>query len=323
MPPRFCSRYVGDRQPLDVAGARDRDHHVLFRDQVLELELALGRDDLGAAIVVPAVDRLDLEQLLADHRVDALLVAEDRAELGDPFLQIGVLLLDALALEPGQRAEAEVEDRLRLDLRELEARHQLRARVVRVGRAADDRDHLVEVVERDQVAAQDVRAGFGLAQVVLQPARDDLPLVLEIVVEQVAQAERLRHAVDERDSVVAERRLQRRVLVELVQRDLRDRVALQVHLDPHPRLVGEVLEVGDLGDRPFLDEVGDLLDHAFVAALAHAVGQLVDHDRRSSAAQLLDVRACAHDDATAARAVRLADPVAPDDDPRRSGSPGP
>ena len=162
-----------------------------------------------------------------------------------------------------------------------------------------------------------MRAGFGLAQVVLQPARDDLPLVLEVVVEQVAQAERLRHAVDERDRVVAERRLQRRVLVELVQRDLRDRVALQVHLDPHPRLVGEVLEVGDLGDRPFLDEVGDLLDHAFVAALANAVGQLVDHDRRASAAQLLDVRACAHDDAAATRAIRLADPVAPDDDPRR------
>ena len=48
----------GHRQALDVARPRDRDHHVLLGDQVLELELALGGDDLGAAVVVLAVDRL-------------------------------------------------------------------------------------------------------------------------------------------------------------------------------------------------------------------------------------------------------------------------
>ena len=46
----------GDREALDVAGARDRDHHVLLGDHVLELELLLGGDDLGAAVVVAAVD---------------------------------------------------------------------------------------------------------------------------------------------------------------------------------------------------------------------------------------------------------------------------
>ncbi len=40
-----------DRETLDVAGAGDRDHHVLLGDQVLELELALGGHDLGPAIV--------------------------------------------------------------------------------------------------------------------------------------------------------------------------------------------------------------------------------------------------------------------------------
>ena len=46
----------GRREPLDVAGASDRDHHVLVRDQVLELELLLGGDDLGAPVVAAAVD---------------------------------------------------------------------------------------------------------------------------------------------------------------------------------------------------------------------------------------------------------------------------
>ena len=153
------------------------------------------------------------------------------AQLADPLLEVGVLVLDLLLLERGERAEAKVEDRLRLDLRELEARHQLRPRIVGVGGGADERDHLVEVVERDQVALEDVRAGDRLAQLVLEAARDDLALVLEVVPEQIAQAERPRHAVDERDRVVAERRLQRGVLEELVQRDLRHDVALQVDLD--------------------------------------------------------------------------------------------
>ena len=88
-----------DRQPLDVAGARDRDHHVLLRDHVLELERVLAHHDLGATLVGAAVGLLDLEQLLADQRVDAGRVAEDRAQLGDALLQVGVLRLDLLARE--------------------------------------------------------------------------------------------------------------------------------------------------------------------------------------------------------------------------------
>ena len=68
-------------------------------------------------------------------RVDPGLVAEDRPELGDALLQVGVLVLDLLALEPGEAREAQVEDRLGLDLGELEALHQAGARRVGVGRS--------------------------------------------------------------------------------------------------------------------------------------------------------------------------------------------
>ena len=141
-----------DRQALDVARARDRDDHVLLGDQVLELELLLGGDDLGAAVVAARVDLLDLEQLLADQAVDPRLVREDRPQLRDPLLQIGVLVLDPLPLEPGEPGEAQVEDRLGLDLRELELLDQPLARLVGVVGRPDQGDHRVEVVERDQVA---------------------------------------------------------------------------------------------------------------------------------------------------------------------------
>ena len=195
-------------------------------------------DDLGPAVVVLAVDLLELEQLLADQRHHARLVAEDRAELGDPLAQVGVLCLDPLPLERGQRAQAEVEDRLGLDLREVELLHQALARRVGVLGRADERDHLVEVVERDQVALEDVRALLGLAQLELRAADDDRALELEVVAQELEQRQRLRHAVDERDRVVAERRLQRGVLEELVEDDLRDRLALQLDDDAHARLVG-------------------------------------------------------------------------------------
>jgi len=79
MPPRRCSAVRGDGNALDVARARDRDHHVLLRDHVFEVELLLGVHDLGAPVVVAAVDLADLEQLLADERVDAGRIAEQRA----------------------------------------------------------------------------------------------------------------------------------------------------------------------------------------------------------------------------------------------------
>jgi hypothetical protein len=189
------------------------------------------------------VDLPDLEQLLADQGIDPRLVAQDRAQLADPLHQILVLVLDPLALQRGQRPQPEIEDRLRLDLRELELLDQPLACGIRVGRGADQRDHGVEVVERDQVALEDVRAGLGFPELVLRSAGDDLALEVEVVAEEVAQRERSRDAVDERHGVVPERHLQRRVLVELVQHDLRNRLALELDLDPHPGLVGQVLDV--------------------------------------------------------------------------------
>ncbi len=104
------------------------------------------------------------------------------------------------------------------------------------------------------------------------------------------------------------------MLEQLVERHLRDGVALELDLDPHAGAVGVVLEVRDLGQHLVADELGDLHDHARGATLFHAVRQLGDDDRRLAAAQLLDVGARAHDDAAAAGAIRVADPAAADDD---------
>src|SRR6266852_4022431 len=85
--------YVREEQDVVV---RRRDEEMLDVVVVLELELALGRDDLRAPVVVLPVDRLDLLQNLADHRVDPGLVAEDLAQLCDSLLLVAILVLDRL-----------------------------------------------------------------------------------------------------------------------------------------------------------------------------------------------------------------------------------
>ncbi len=105
------------------------------------------------------------------------------------------------------------------------------------------------------------------------------------------------------------------MLVELVEHDLRDRVALELDHQTHAALVGLVAQIGDLRDAFVVDEVGDLLDQPTVAALLDHEGQLRDDDRLLALLQRLDVCARLDTHATAAGLIRVADALAPEDDP--------
>ena len=161
-------------------------------------------------------------------------------------------------------------------------------------------------------------AGLALAELVLGAADHHVALVVHVVLDQRQQAERARHVVDERDHVHAERVLEGRVLVEVVQHDLRDSVALQLDHEPDAGLVGLVAEVRDLLEPAVVHLLRDLLDQtaAVVAAVAlgHLVGQLGDDDRLLALAQRLDVRAPADHHPATTRLVGVLDPAVADDD---------
>ena len=88
--------------------------------------------------------------------------------------------------------------------RELEPLHQLGARCLGVLGAADDLDDLVEMVQRDQQALDDVVALLGLAQLEAGAAGDDVDLVVDVVADHLGEVQRARHAVDEREHDHAE-----------------------------------------------------------------------------------------------------------------------
>ena len=218
-----------------------------------------------------------------------------------------MLRADLVGLERRETLEAHVEDRLRLRAGELELVHQPVPRRIGIGGAANQGDNRVEVVEGDEKAFEDVGPGLGATQLVLRPAGDDLALVVDVVVDQLAQAQRLRNAVHERDHVDAEARLDLGLLVEVVEDDVGHRAALQLDHDAHAGAVRLVAQVGDPVELLLPDEFGDLGDETAVAALLDLEGELGDDQRVLAALERLDVDAAPDPDAAAARAVGLPD----------------
>ena len=146
-------------------------------------------------------------------------------------------------------------------------------------------------------------AVFGLAEAEAGAAGDDVAAVLDEALEQLADVHLLRTTLVEGQQDDAERVLEVRVLVELVDDDLRVLVTLQ--LDDHARvLVGLVAEVGDLVEDLLGAEVGDMLHQG---GAVDVVGQLREDDLLLAVLHLLRVGDAADADDAAAGAEILLD----------------
>ena len=199
--------------------------------------------DLGAPLVAEALG--DLAELLLDQRrARGPRRRGSRAARAMRSMTSACSVLDLVGLQRGELRQAQVEDRAAPGSALSSKRVHQAARARRRGRATPrissmTSSRLSSAMSRPSRMC--ARASFS-AQLVLRPADDDLALVLDVVLRCTSRSEqRPRHAVDERDHVDAERRLHRRVLVELVEHDLRDRVALELDHEAHAAAVGLVL----------------------------------------------------------------------------------
>ena len=292
------------RIALDVPLVADGHHHVLFGDQVLVGKLARLSLDLGAARI--GEEALHLAQLLLDHIEEQLLGAEDRRQPDDQGLHLRQLGEDLLLLQPGQALQLHLEDGLGLDLAQrVEALQLLRGLVAR-GARLDQRDDLVDVIERDLVAEQDVLALLGLAQVVSGAARDDVATMRDEPLQDRPEPERARLAAVDREHGRAERILeQRAVLVEIVEDDAGDGAALDLDDGADAFARRFVAQIRDAFD---LLVVVHLADQLHAARLVHLVGHLGDHDALALGPLVgLDLHPGAHAQDAAARVVERPD----------------
>ena len=131
-----------------------------MRSSSVSLDLLV--DDFGPPLV--AVVLLDLLQLVDDHALEHLLAGEDLLEPGDQLQHLLVLGDDLLPLEAGQALQAHVEDGLRLLGAELRSASSAPPWPRRFFRRADQRDDLVQEVERPLEPFEDVGPRLRLAQ---------------------------------------------------------------------------------------------------------------------------------------------------------------
>ena len=127
------------------------------------------------------------------------------------------------------------------------------------------------MVEGHKQALEDVGARPRLGEVKLRPTGHDVHLVVDVVTQYLGQGQQPGHAVHERKVDDAKRRLQHRVLVEVVEDDLGNGSLLEVHNQAQALTVGLVAHVGDALDTLVVHELGYLL---LEVALVDPIGKL-------------------------------------------------
>ena len=335
---------LGQRLRLDVARVGQRHHHVLRRDQVLDVDLAGVELDLRAARILLGAAELfhHPRQLVADDGRDACRLGQDVQQVQDAVHHLAVLGDDLLLLQPGQPLQAHLQDLACLHLGQLvgtvglqpgvwintlrpQRRHVARSALDHLGRNArrpgprqqpflghrrrgrglDQLDHLVDVDHRHRQTFQQVPPVTRLVQLVDGTPRHHLAPVRQEGFQHLLQVQQPGLAIDQRHHVDAEAVLQLRELEQVVEHHLGVLAALELDHHPHALLVGLVADVGDALDLLLVDQLGDLL---LQHRLVHLVRDLVDDDRLAVArlVHVLEVRLGAHHHPAAAGAVALA-----------------
>ena len=133
----------------------------------------------------------------------------------------------------------------------------------------------------DEVALEGLGAFLGLAQEEAGAAQDDVAPVLDVAGDCLLEGEELRTPMIDGQHRDGEGRLERGVLVEIVDDDLRHRIALELD-DDAGVLVGFVADGGDVGEAGgfLIHQLGDALDHG---GAVHVVRNLGDDDLLAAA----------------------------------------
>ena len=171
----------------------------------------------------------------------------------------------------------------------------------------DQRDHLVDVGQRNGESFQQMASFAGFAQLVNRAPCHYLAAMRQETLQHLAQIQQTRLAVDQGHHVHAERVLQLGRFVQIIEYNLRDFAALELNHDTHPGLIRLVPNIADPFDLLLVDQLGHSLEKG---AFVDLVGQLVDDDRLAtrgtSPLDILKVSTSTHHHPPAPCAIALA-----------------
>src|SRR5690606_35871022 len=282
---------VGKQGAFDIPLVGYRDHHFLVGDHILRGNVVFARDYFSPTVITVAV--AELFHFVLDDLHSQGFIRQDVSEPGDELLYLLVFLLNFFALEPGQALQAHVEYGLGLDFRKAKTLYETGTGRVRIGRTANQGDYFVEVVERNEISFQDMCPPFRFRQCELGTPDVHVMSVVDEILDKILQVKGQRPALDQRHVIDAEGRLQRCVLVKVVQYDVTYRVLLEIVHDAEPLPVGLVSNVRNAFDNLVVYQGRRLLDHL---GLVHLVGNLRNDDLFPTAGAGHDLCPPAHDD---------------------------
>ncbi len=257
-------------------------------------------------------------------------------QFADAGGDLGEIVEQLAALEPGEPLQAELEDAARLRLAEIDHvpldagagfgepiepggdvgrrpghAHELGPRLCGVGTCTDQGDDAVDVLHRDDETGEQVGLLARFFEIEAGAAEDHLLAEGDEGFERLPKAEEARPPMIERQHVDAEARLKLGVAEELVEHDLRRGFALELDHHPEPLAIALVAEIGDALDLLVAHELGDALEQG---GLVHLIGDLAHHDGEAVAADLLDLGAGADDDRAPPAGIGPGKPAPPEND---------
>ena len=243
-------------RPLDVASRGQDQDRIFVRNEVFRRkQLHFAFDYLRPARV--AVFLHHVVDLFLDKRHQFLLALQKRGQFLDERLHFLQFIFYLLAFESGEFLEPHLEYCVRLLLRELEFLHQGYARVINGLRFLDERDYLVDVIERLLQPKKDVFALLRFRKIEFRPKGNNLFSVCNKILQERLERKCLRHAVDERDDIVMERFFKLGMFVEVIEDRLRVRRILQFNDDANV-FGGFVADIAYAFELFLVHEIGNL-----------------------------------------------------------------
>ena len=263
-----------NREATDVAFLAERDDLFFFGNEVFVIAIVNRFANRRAAFITILVN--DCIELLKHDGNAAFALFQDVLQVGDcgnEFVVFGFQLFD---VESDQLGKAHVNDGLRLDFVERETI--LQALLCNFGRLAlaNNLHDFVDVLRCNTQTFNDVEASCSLLQIELRCTRNHIEAVVNVDLQKILERKELREVIDECQVVNAERRLELRVLEQVIQDNFTNCITAEFNhnADVAARFIADVRNAIDA---LVADEVCNLLAEF---GLVHHVRNFGDDDAR-------------------------------------------
>ena len=231
--------------------------------------------------------------------------------VGNIKSELGNLINKILTCQASKATQTHLKDCLALNLIQAKALVHALLCLGIILRAADDVDNLVDVINCGQKAFQNVDALLSLIQIKLSTTAYDINLMINVVAQNLAKRKRTRDTVNQGQVNDAKVGLKLSLLVQVIQNNLWNRIALEVQNNTHTLTVGLIAHVRDAFNFLLVDCLSNLL---LEKTLVNLIWNLGNNKTLTTTLNLLNVDFCADCNRTATSLIGVLNALSAHDD---------